>query len=209
MGEHDSTHSALNEPNPWGQILIDALHPYTTIKLYRKGIRLPIEENGQAVCRFVLSGSVRIYRTSDDLLILTAPANNIVGLGGHNATYGITAETCKIGTLSLAEFHQRVEELKLWEILAKHMVVVTNKLFYYSKILSAPTAYEIICNQLMELIREPAELRKKVSVERYIRDKTHLSRSSIMKILSNLRIGGYITIDNGRLLEIHHLPQRY
>ncbi|MRS13359.1 hypothetical protein GJV06_00390 [Enterobacteriaceae bacterium RIT691] len=200
---------AMNEPNPWSRILVDALLPFATIKSYKKGSRLLVEENGQLVCRFILSGSVEVHRKSDHLLILTPPDYSIFGLGGQNAIYIITAEASKIATLPLAEFHQRIAELNLWEALAKHMVVTTNKLFNYSKILSAPTAYEIICNQLMELMREPLAIREKIPAERYIRDKTHLSRSSIMKILANLRIGGYITIENGRLLEVHHLPSKY
>ena len=97
----------------------------------------------------------------------------------------------------------------MWEVLAKHMVVVSSKLFSYSRQLSAPTAYEVICSQLIELMHESESLRETLSAERFIRDRTHLSRSSIMKILADLKTGGYISIENGRLVAIHHLPQKY
>ncbi|MNE79187.1 putative DNA-binding transcriptional regulator [compost metagenome] len=86
---------------------------------------------------------------------------------------------------------------------------LTSKLYSYSKQLSAPTVYEVICNQLLELMNEPESLRKSIAVERYIRDKTHVSRSSVMKILADLKTGGYITIEGGRLIEIRHLPSKY
>lgn len=89
------------------------------------------------------------------------------------------------------------------------MVVVSNKLFSYSKQLSAPTAYEVICSQLIQLMHEPEDMRSKIPIERFIRNRTHLSRSSIMKILADLKTGGYISIENGRLVAIHHLPQKY
>lgn len=140
---------------------MDALLPFATVQSYRKGFRLAVQENGQLVCRFILSGSVEVHRESDSLLIMTAPAYTIAGLGGQNSTYMITAENGKVATLLLAEFHHRIDELGLWEELGKNMVLVTNKLFHYSKILSAPTAYETIWIQLMELIREPLSIREK------------------------------------------------
>ena len=121
----------------------------------------------------------------------------------------MTAETCKVSTLTVAEMQQHISDNGLWEIAAQHMIVVTNKLYSYSKQMSAPTAYEVIRNQLRELSHEPASLRENVTIERYIRDKTHLSRSSIMKILSELKTGGYIVIKDGRLCEIKHLPAKY
>ncbi|WP_407437181.1 helix-turn-helix domain-containing protein [Lelliottia sp.] len=76
-------------------------------------------------------------------------------------------------------------------------MVVTNKLYSYSKQLSAPTAYEVIRNQLRELSHEPAHFREHVTIERYIRDKTHLSRSSIMKILAELKRAGISSLRTG------------
>lgn len=38
---------------------------------------------------------------------------------------------------------------------------------------------------------------------------TQLSRSTIMKVLAQLKQGGYVKIDNGILKEISHLPLRY
>jgi hypothetical protein len=209
MDEKASTTLTLNMLNPWSKILVDALLPFVTVKSYRKGIRLSIQENGEPVCRMIVSGTAGVYRALDHLLIVTAPTSSIVGLGGQNGIYILTSESCKIATLTLAEFHRYMEELGLWETLAKCMIMSNKKLLHYSEILSAPTAYQIICNQLLELMREPLATREKIAVERYIRDKTHLSRSSIMKILADLRVGGYVTIENGRLQEIHYLPQKY
>ena len=209
MTEKDHTLLPLNEPNAWSRQLVDAMLPVATVKTWRKGCQLAIEENGQPLCRMVLSGSVQLHRKADHRLITTVSSYTIQGLGGQNAIYLVTAETCEIATLTLEAFQQRIDELQLWEVFARYMVVVSNKIFYYAKILSAPTAYEMICNQLMELCREPLEVREKFTAERYIREKTHLSRSSIMKILADLRTGNYITIENGRLIEIKHLPQKY
>lgn len=208
MDEKAITPPALNTPYPWSKTLVEALLPFATPQSYRKGIRLDLRQDDKPVCRFIISGSVDVHRSSDHLLIVRAPSFSILGLGLHDV-YIATAEPCKIATLPLDEVHQHIEELGLWEVLAKHMVVVSNKLFSYSKQLSAPTAYEVICSQLIQLMHEPEDMRSKIPIERFIRNRTHLSRSSIMKILADLKTGGYISIENGRLVAIHHLPQKY
>lgn len=208
MNDKSITESALNRPFQWAPTLVEALLPFAKTQTYRKGIKLGLKENNVALCRLITSGSVEVHRTSDSLLILTLRAPSIVGLGVHDA-YIVTSEKCNIATITLDDVHKQIEAAGLWETLVQHMMVVTGKLFQYSKQLSAPTAYEVICNQLKELAAEPEAIRTNLSVERYIRDKTHLSRSSIMKILADLRVGGYVVIENGRLIEIKHLPSKY
>ncbi|WP_416173619.1 helix-turn-helix domain-containing protein [Enterobacter kobei] len=48
-----------------------------------------------------------------------------------------------------------------------------------------------------------------MTAERYIRNKTPLSRSGVMKILSSLKSGGYINIEQGKLISIGVLPKKY
>lgn len=78
-----------------------------------------------------------------------------------------------------------------------------------SSYLNSPTAYEILRFQLLELMSEPVEFRENISAAQYIQQKTRLSRSSIMKILSQLKQGGFVRLENGTLKEICHLPLKY
>lgn len=208
MDDKAITSSTLNATYPWSKTLVEALLPHTTPHSYRKGIRLDLRQGDKPVCRLIISGTADVYRSTDQLLVVRVPAFTIIGLG-INDIYIVTAEPCKIATLPLDEVHHYIQNQGLWEVLAKHMVMISSKLFSYSKQLSAPTAYEVICNQLVQLIHEPEAIRRNIPIERFIRDRTHLSRSSIMKILADLKTGGYISIENGRLIAIHHLPQRY
>ncbi|WP_244207820.1 helix-turn-helix domain-containing protein [Rahnella inusitata] len=52
-------------------------------------------------------------------------------------------------------------------------------------------------------------MRENIAAANYIQLKTQLSRSTIMKVLAQLKQGGYVKIDNGILKEISHLPLRY
>ncbi|HDR2347354.1 helix-turn-helix domain-containing protein, partial [Enterobacter kobei] len=52
-------------------------------------------------------------------------------------------------------------------------------------------------------------IRLNTTAAAYIKSRTYLSRSGIMRILSELRTGKYITMERGVLLDIHHLPRKY
>lgn len=160
------------------------------------------------MCYLVSSGSVEAHRDIDDLIIVTVQAPSVLGLGIHGV-YLLTTSTCQIASLPLEDAMKHITTQDLWETVSRHMMILTGKLYSYSRQLSAPTVYEIICNQLVELMGESAPLRENIAVERYIREKAHVSRSSVMKILADLKTGGYITIKEGRLIEIHHLPPKY
>lgn len=198
----------LNEPSPYAKQLVEALLPYCEARRYSKGVRLELLKGDVKLCHLLLSGALEVHRNTDHLLIVTIPAPIVIGLGVHDA-YVLTAEPCKIATLTLDDAQRYIAENNLWELVTRQMMQLTSKLYSYSKQLSAPTVYEVICNQLLELMNEPESLRKSIAVERYIRDKTHVSRSSVMKILADLKTGGYITIEGGRLIEIRHLPSKY
>jgi hypothetical protein len=55
---------------------------------------------------------------------------------------------------------------------------------------------------------EEDELSGSVTAERYIREKTQLSRSGVMRILADLKTGGFIEMEEGRLIKINKLPAR-
>jgi hypothetical protein len=75
--------------------------------------------------------------------------------------------------------------------------------------ISALSSYEIICYQLYELMDETEEVRNNVSIVSYILSRTFLSRSSIMKILAQLKTGNYIETEKGLLRAINNIPSKY
>lgn len=75
--------------------------------------------------------------------------------------------------------------------------------------LNVPTSFDILRYQLLMLIQEPDEICASTAAYQYILDRTRLSRSSIMKMLAELKKGHYIQLENGKLLAIHHLPTRF
>lgn len=86
---------------------------------------------------------------------------------------------------------------------------LAEKLYVSFDMHTLSTAYEKIRVQLCELMTEPPSYREKISAEQYIRGKTRLSRSGVMRILASLRDGGYIELEKGVLQKIHSLPDKY
>ncbi len=203
----NSLRAAVNNPSPYAAQLIDSLKPYPS-RHYARGTRLDFIQGGVRVCHILESGIIELRRSADQILMVRLTAPTVLGLAVSEA-YLVIKDTAIVSTLPLEEVLQRIEDRGLWEMFARHMMVQTNKLYLYSGQLSAPTSYELVRKQLIELINEPESLRNSISVERYIRDKVHLSRTCVMKILSDLKTGGYIVIEVGRLREIKHLPLKY
>ncbi|MDF3573418.1 helix-turn-helix domain-containing protein, partial [Enterobacter cloacae] len=48
-----------------------------------------------------------------------------------------------------------------------------------------------------------------INVYDYIQEYTNLARSTIIKILSDLKKGQYIVVEKGRLLNLTALPEKY
>jgi CRP-like cAMP-binding protein len=66
----------------------------------------------------------------------------------------------------------------------------------------------MIRQQLVQLMDEDESYRRGIT-ERYIREKTQLSRSGVMRILADLKTGGFIEMEEGRLIKINKLPAKY
>lgn len=75
----------------------------------------------------------------------------------------------------------------LWESLAHLLIYTAGRVYDHCTRISAPSSYAIIRSQLYELMQESAEIRQSITAANYIQSRTFLSRSSIMKILAELK----------------------
>ncbi|MGY9341889.1 helix-turn-helix domain-containing protein [Citrobacter braakii] len=193
--------------------LLESLAPLATFAMYPPNTRLYLYNNGVAYCYLVRSGVCNVYHQTSEILLGTLYVPGIMGLSGTlYAEAGMfiqTHSTSEIAVTRTDKVNQFVTEHNLWRLLACHSLRVTSRLYTINTRLMATCAYEIVRVQLQELMSEPAEYRHDVSAAQYIQQKTSLSRSSIMKILAQLKKGGYISIENGILMTIEHLPLKY
>ncbi|KFD21739.1 hypothetical protein GYRE_03224 [Yokenella regensburgei ATCC 49455] len=121
-----------------------------------------------------------------------------------------TLEPSRIACLSLSAANTIIAEKDLWESLAHLLIYTAGRVYEHCTRISAPSSYAIIRSQLYELMQESEELRSSITAANYIQSRTFLSRSSIMKILAELKKGSYITTERGLLLQIKQgIPLKY
>lgn len=106
-------------------------------------------------------------------------------------------------------FYNVVAREDLWEHFSKLLIYTASRVYEHCAQISQMSAYDIIRFQLVELMQEPEAIRLNTTAAAYIKSRTYLSRSGIMRILAELRTGKYITMERGILLELHHLPRKY
>lgn len=102
-----------------------------------------------------------------------------------------------------------IERENLWKEAAYFFMFGVQRLLEAHQTSAGRTTYELIKQNLMSLMAEKDELRMMVNACDYIMDKTHISRSRVMKILSDLKTGDYIVIERGVLIKINKLPETY
>ncbi|HGG8843361.1 TPA: helix-turn-helix domain-containing protein [Enterobacter soli] len=158
-------------------------------------------------------GSAELYRAKDHLLIRNIHAPAILGLNfifdDVPKIYMMANTESQYEVVHRSRFEESVRKNNLWEALAYLQMHNTHLLsdVYFS--LVGMSSYEILCNCLMDLMNEPEFIRESVSASDYIQRKSSLSRSGVMKILGDLRSGGYIELERGKLKKILNLPKAY
>ncbi|HBC9222584.1 TPA: helix-turn-helix domain-containing protein [Enterobacter cloacae] len=199
--------------SPYAKALITHLQPYSTVRHLDRGEQLDLVVDGRGMSYLILEGTVAIYRRSDNLMLSTAKSPALFGVANINDIffddYLKTVTPCKIGTLTAEQLHVIIQEKALWGLISNHLMFMYNRLYNTVMPKGAPTAYEMIRQQLMLLMNEDESYRREITAERYIRDKTQLSRSGVMRILADLKTGGFIEMEDGRLIKINKLPARY
>ncbi|MGF6100554.1 helix-turn-helix domain-containing protein [Enterobacter sp. A4] len=208
-----TSESLILRTSDYTPLLLDYLKQDAEVKHILPRRRLSMQVGNDRFCYLILKGRVTWHRQSDDLAMVTVTAPSLAGIGNLQQMqmdgYIKTQVACDIAILKMATVYDIIRANQLWEPLAKHMMTIAGKLFESSEQLSAPSAYDIVRAQLNELFNEAPGVRNTITAERYIRDKTHLSRSGVMRILAELKAGGYIEMQRGVLVNIVKLPEKY
>lgn len=182
------------------------------------------QSNKKSGIVLLASGAARFYAkkinsTENAMLFGVAFSPNILGLiGGYSDFYGvkytpfhyIEAETsCVAYVLSAEEFAGLVDKYELWHDVSRILAYRLLVLIARKVELEGCDAYKKIRSLLFELWAYPHEVREGINVFTFIRSRTLISRSQILKILSELRSGNYIEMNKGRLSSLNRLPRSY
>ncbi|QLK59942.1 hypothetical protein GE278_03670 [Enterobacteriaceae bacterium Kacie_13] len=196
--------------------LVDVLLPHAT-PVFTDDTNIPITMNaqdGKQQIILLLEGDIKGYRSSDNLLYGIAAAPAMLGLMASEysrSSFIFKAnKDSKVCVLRRETAIDLIAEHALVRELIAYITSFTDYRCYHSDLMINRTAYDIICGLLLEMQRLPEDVRRKNSVANFILERSNLARSGVMKILADLRAGGYIDIQNGKLIAIcKRLPDEY
>lgn len=194
------------------ELLINHMVPLSEQITIEKGEIVHYSRDENRYCYLLMRGSVALHRRGDGIILNSESAPFVLGVSNqytNSHMYVRALETSQIGMLALSSFNKIIADESLWEPFCWLLMYSASRVYEHCVMISQLSAYDIICTQLVELMQEPKSIREHTTAAKYIKSRTWLSRSGIMRILSELRTGGYITMQRGVLQEINHLPLRY
>ena len=100
-------------------------------------------------------------------------------------------------------------EKNLWPDLTKVLSWYICVMSKRDDVLVARSAYSVVREFLYEINDLTVHQQRDINVYDYIQEYTNLARSTIIKILSDLKKGQYIVVEKGRLLNLTALPEKY
>nr|WP_254611036.1 helix-turn-helix domain-containing protein [Serratia proteamaculans] len=167
------------------------------------GKAVPISLNGHPRVIFLLKGSVECFRTHDNLLISEAKAPYIMGVMVNEVEdfyyYVKPAKNTNLGYVNYNDFISSVKKHDLWLDLLEIASHITSYLIHRDISLVNRDRYSVIMHYLKEIYSFTDEKRKGIMTTNYIVRRSGLSRSGVLAVLSELRKGKYISIENGVL----------
>ncbi|EAS2834215.1 hypothetical protein AV553_25455 [Salmonella enterica] len=193
--------------------LIKVVTPHTDFRTVSAQTDISLTQGDINYCAIIIEGVVSVIRDADRLTLGMVYSPFIIGssfLNGHRNIFSIKTESCsRLGLINLMNFSEIITTYKLWRQVASVQSYIIQRFLMLSAISVAKTAYEVIKSHLYMLSIEPEIVRHETFVASYILKRTKLSRSTVMKILFQLKKGNYIEIQNGHLVKINDLPYAY
>ncbi|BBS36491.1 hypothetical protein WP5S18E01_13380 [Enterobacter cloacae] len=161
----------------------------------------------------IVSGEVEFRRESDELCMFMLQGQCIFGLSSiyyqSSHMYGMVRTNAVVRSIPKVVFAQLMTEKNLWPQLTKVLSWYICMLSKRDDVLVARSAYSVVREFLLEINELIIYHQRDINVYDYIQEYTNLARSTIIKILSDLKKGQYIVVEKGRLLNITTLPEKY
>lgn len=218
-GLHSYFFSQQAKPHAALDALFSALWSFGQPFCLQPGEEFFLSSDGEHKIVLLQSGIFSFCRCGSGLHVLSTFAPSVVGLvDSYGATYGVSAwpehfliaETeCKGRAVSLPDFIKVADECDLWHDVARILAYRLMVMNVRDGELVGVDSYLKVRSLLIELWAYASEYRQSINVLNFIQRRTGISRSRTMKLLSELKKGGYINIEGGRLLDMKKLPMAY
>lgn len=212
--EHYREPNSTRVPPQYAIEILEKMLPHITFKAYPVGYRISYSATKQSHVYLLRKGVISLYRQPDDILLDIFEASMLRGIIPlHDMSQSVftfkAITSIEMAIVDRQKFENLLNQLDLWQTFASHLQLVSSMMTEILFKLISPSAFDIVRLQLYELMAKPEYIRETITIESYIKGKSRISRSAIMRILSELKKGGYITAENGILKKINYIPQKY
>ncbi|MDR9968128.1 helix-turn-helix domain-containing protein [Enterobacter hormaechei subsp. xiangfangensis] len=157
-----------------------------TLKKWQK-----ISTTDSGYIHVIVSGEVEFRRESDELCMFTVTGQCLFGLSSmyYNAThmYGLVRTNTVVRSIKKEVFAQLMTEKNLWPDLTKVLSWYICVMSKRDDVLVARSAYSVVREFLYEINDLTVHQQRDINVYDYIQEYTNLARSTIIKILSDLK----------------------
>ena len=147
----------------------------------------------------IVSGEVEFRRESDELCMFMLQGQCIFGLSSiyyqSSHMYGMVRTNAVVRSIPKVVFAQLMTEKNLWPQLTKVLSWYICMLSKRDDVLVARSAYSVVREFLLEINELIIYHQRDINVYGYIQEYTNLARSTIIKILSDLKKGQYIVVE--------------
>lgn len=176
--------------------------------------RITWKHKGRQQIYLFQEGELSLLRASDGLLLVTVFEPHLFGIAEMiQPTQGHILRAEKESIILRADADEAAALFRdqgVWEDVAALLSYHTAYLIYRDAQVVQQRTYSVIRSYLQEMILLPEEARMRTSILEYIQDRTLLSRSSILNVLSALKQGKYIAFNRGGyLMELGNLPESF
>lgn len=162
---------------------------------------------------YVPSGFLSIYRKNEDILLGHLHAPIFFGVNYLYDVYFPVYFTGGAGAIiykgDVDILQKSIRENHLEECLLYVMISNMNELYRRDLISGKSDSYQVIKSILLHYVEKPLDFRMQFGIASIITKLTGLSRSHVMRILSELKKGGYIETKEGKLISVADLPENF
>lgn len=193
------------------EIIFKTIYNELNYQTYESESIIPlIDGMNNPLCHWLISGCASLIRVDDN--IRTFPVTDITsfGLAGgaffHKHYAIVTDIDSVISSQYVSDLRTIISDQKGWGDLMTLQNEKVDKYISYYDNMSGREAYSEICFLLSIIMKLPEHIRMKLKLSKFIIQRTLISRSMTLQILSKLKESFHIHVFNGYLLSIRHLP---
>ncbi|MEG0866608.1 MAG: helix-turn-helix domain-containing protein [Hafnia sp.] len=170
----------------------------------------------EPIAWFFTHGMFSTYRRIDKLQVFTSFATpesmSVFGLAEglmKESFFILKAETpCEGFSFNLKSLYEK-NDPKLWQNISELLSWFIKLAVIRDHQLVGVSSYSIIRSQLITLMSYSEEFRLRVTALAFIKQRTNLSRSNILRVFNELQVGEYISMHRGHLLGFRYLPLHF